>query len=161
MAISMEDVKILREKTGISLAECRKALEEGGSLEAAMEVLKERSAAMAEKKSDRELSNHAVAAYIHPTGGMGVLVDIMCETDFVSQNEEVKQLARDVAMQIASMRPEFLRKEDAPEGTENDMILMEQTFVKDPSLSMKELIAQKIQKFGENIVIAHMTRFGN
>ncbi len=160
MSISMDDVKLLREQTGISLAECRKALEEGTTIEGALEYLRARSATMAEKKADRELESHTVAAYVHPTGSMGVMVDVMCETDFVSQHEEIRQLVKDVAMQVASMNPEFISKTDAPEGTEAELILMEQPFVKDPSFTVKELIAQKIQKFGENIVIAQMTRFG-
>ena len=161
MSISMDDVKALREKTGISLAECRKALEEGGTIEKAMDILREKSASVAAKKADRELGSHAVAAYVHPNGSMGVLVDLMCETDFVSQHEEIKQLARDVAMQVASMRPEYITIAEGGEGAEASLALMEQPFVKDDSLTIKDLVAQKIQKFGENIVIANMTRFGN
>ncbi len=175
--ISIEMVKELREKTGISIAECRKALEEsGGDMAKAIDFLKERSAAVAAKKSDRELGSHAVASYIHPTGGMGVLVDLMCETDFVSQNEEIKILAKDIAMQVASMNPRFIKREDITdaalaeikaEGGDDlearikELVLLEQPFVKNGDLSVRDLIAQAIQKFGENIVIAHMTRYGN
>jgi len=160
MSISMDDVKVLREKTGISLAECRKALEEGVTMEGALEYLRARSGAMAAKKADRELGSHTVASYVHPTGSMGVMVDVMCETDFVSQHEEIRQLVKDIAMQVASMNPRYITRADASEGAEAELVLMEQPFVKDGSFTVQELIAQKIQKFGENIVIAQMTRFG-
>jgi elongation factor Ts len=179
MTISIEAVKELREKTGISLAECRKALEEtNGDLEKSLAFLKERSAIAAAKKSDRELGNHAVAAYIHPTGGMGVLVDLMCETDFVSQNEEIRTLSKDIAMQIASMNPLVIKREDLTEemmetlkseleeGVDieskiKEVTLLEQAFVKNPEIKVQELLAQAIQKFGENIVVSKMIRFGN
>jgi len=179
MTISIEVVKELREKTGISIAECRKALEEtGGDIAKALDFLKERSVISAAKKSDRELGSHAVASYIHPTGGMGVLVDLMCETDFVSGNEEIKALAKDIAMQIASMDPLVIKREDITEemmailkskleeGTDieakiKEVTLFEQPFVKNSEVTVQGLIAQAIQKFGENIVIAHMTRYGN
>lgn len=179
MTISIEAVKELREKTGISIAECRKALEEtSGDMEKALEFLKERSAITAAKKSDRELGSHAVAAYIHPTGGMGVLVDLMCETDFVSGNDEIKALAKDIAMQVASMKPLVIKREDITEEmmatlkTEleeggdieakiKEVTLFEQPFVKNPDLTIRGLVAQAIQKFGENVVISHMTRYGN
>ncbi len=179
MTISIEAVKELREKTGISIAECRKALEEtGGDMEKALEFLKERSAITAAKKSDRELGSHAVAAYIHPTGGMGVLVDLMCETDFVSGNDEIKALAKDIAMQVASMKPLVIKREDITEemmatlkaeleeggdieAKIKEVTLFEQPFVKNPDLTIGGLVAQAIQKFGENVVISHMTRYGN
>lgn len=176
MTISIEAVKELREKTGISLAECRKALEETqGDMAKALDFLKERSAVTAAKKSDRELGSHAVAAYIHPTGGMGVLVDLMCETDFVSQNEEIKALAKDVAMQVASMNPLVIKREQLTEEQKTALVvegvdieekikevtLLEQPFVKNPEMTVQGLIAQAIQKFGENIVIANITRYGN
>ena len=179
MTISIEAVKELREKTGISIAECRKALEEtSGDMEKALEFLKERSAITAAKKSDRELGSHAVAAYIHPTGGMGVLVDLMCETDFVSGNDEIKALAKDIAMQVASMKPFVIKREDITEemmavlkaeleeggdieAKIKEVTLFEQPFVKNPDLTIGGLVAQAIQKFGENVVISHMTRYGN
>ncbi|MFZ2151733.1 MAG: elongation factor Ts [Minisyncoccia bacterium] len=179
MTISIEAVKELREKTGISIAECRKALEEtSGDMEKALEFLKERSAITAAKKSDRELGSHAVAAYIHPTGGMGVLVDLMCETDFVSGNDEIKALAKDIAMQVASMKPLVIKREDITEemmatlkgeleeggdieAKIKEVTLFEQPFVKNPDLTIGGLVAQAIQKFGENVVISHMTRYGN
>jgi elongation factor Ts len=179
MTISIEAVKELREKTGISIAECRKALEETqGDMDKALAFLKERSAITAAKKSDRELGSHAVAAYIHPTGGMGVLVDLMCETDFVSQNEEIKSLAKDIAMQVASMNPLVIKREDITEdmmatlkaeleeGVDietkiKEVTLFEQPFIKNPEMTVQNLVAQAIQKFGENVVVAHMTRYGN
>lgn len=179
MTISIEAVKDLREKTGISIAECRKALEEtSGDMAKALEYLKERSAVAAAKKSDRELGSHAVAAYIHPTGGMGVLVDLMCETDFVSGNEEIKALAKDIAMQVASMKPLVIKRDDITEemmatlkseleaGADieskiKEIALFEQPFVKNPDVTIGGLVAQAIQKFGENVVVAHMTRYGN
>jgi elongation factor Ts len=138
MDISSDQVKELREKTGVSIMECRKALQEaGGDIEAALKILGIRAVASANKKAGRALRAGTVAAYIHNAGQVGVLVQLMCETDFVSKNEEFVALARDIAMHISAMRPA-----DKDE-------LMAQPFIKDPNKTVADLVSAATQKFGE------------
>lgn len=111
--ITPEQVKELREKTGISVMQCRKALEEaGGDFEKALLLLKRKGADVAAKKSDRELGAGTVASYVHSSGTIGAMVTLMSETDFVSKNKEFMDLARDIAMHVAAANPEFLTKEE-------------------------------------------------
>ena len=106
MAVSAELVMQLREKTGISVMECKKALEEaGGDMDKALAILSERSATVAAKKADRELGAGTVASYIHSGSQVGAIVLLSCETDFVSKHEEYVTLARDIAMHLSAMRP--------------------------------------------------------
>lgn len=113
MVITTDEVKELREKTGISVMQCKRALEEaGGDMEKALIVLKKRSKEVASKKGEREFGAGVVASYIHGDGRIGVLLKLSCETDFVAKNLEFKELANDIAMHVAAMDPQFLRKED-------------------------------------------------
>ncbi len=149
----MDDIKQLREETGLSFAQIKKALDEaGGDKEKARIVLSAYSAAQAEKKSDREVAAGAVAAYVHSTGTTGVLLELACETDFVAKNEEFVALAKDLAMHVCAMAPLTI------EGDE-DTALLKQTFIKDGSLTVEGRIAAAIQKFGENIKISRFTRY--
>jgi elongation factor Ts len=148
MAISAEAVKELRDRTGISMMECKKALEEaGGDIEKALKVLMERSAAVAAKKQDRELGAGMVVSYTHNTGQVGAMVLLSCETDFVAKNEEFIALAKDVAMHAAAMRPE------------NETALLEQPFIKDDSKTIKDLLQGGTQKFGERIEVSKLAVF--
>jgi len=111
--ITTEQIKELRDKTGVSVMQCKKALEEaGGDAEKALIILKKKSNDIAAKKSDRNLSGGVVQSYIHGTGNVGVLIELLCETDFVAKNQEFKDLAYDIAMHIAAMNPEFVKKDD-------------------------------------------------
>ncbi len=113
--ISTEQIKELRDKTGVSVMQCKKALEEaGGDLEKAIVILRKVSKQIAEKKADREFGAGTIGSYIHNNGQVGAMVELRAETDFVSGNEEFKTLARDVAMHIAALRPEFLAAADVP-----------------------------------------------
>ncbi|MDP3963574.1 MAG: translation elongation factor Ts [bacterium] len=115
MAISLELIKSLREKTASSLADCRSALEEAkGDLAKAEELLRIRGKKIAEKKSDRAANAGLVEAYVHSNGRVGVLVELRCETDFVARNELFKELAHDLALQIAAMNPKYITAQDAP-----------------------------------------------
>lgn len=115
MAITTDDIKKLRDETGVSVMECKKALEEaGGDAEKAKVVLRKKSAAAAAKKADRTLGSGAVASYIHATGTVGAMVELRSETDFVSKNEEFRRLAYEIAMHVAAMAPAVLRPEDVP-----------------------------------------------
>lgn len=113
MEITSEQIKALREKTGISVMQCKKALEEaGGDAEKAIIILKKKGAEQAAKKADRELGAGVVEAYIHTNGTVGSIVELASETDFVSNNAEFKTLAKDIAMQITATAPEFLKQTD-------------------------------------------------
>ncbi len=107
--ITTEQIKNLRERTGISVMQCKKALEDaGGDTEKAVAFLKKKGAEIADKKAERTLGAGIVQAYIHANGAVGAMVELNCETDFVAKNEEFKALAYDIAMHVAAMRPEFL-----------------------------------------------------
>ncbi len=191
MSISTEVIKQLRDATGVSIMQCKKALEEaGGDIEKAKVILQKYSKAAADKKSDRELGAGTIASYIHQGGSVGVIVELMCETDFVSKNEAFQALAKDIAMHVAALAPEFLRKEDLKEEdtikakevfaeeTEgkpeemkekiiagkldayfNEKTLLEQSFIKDPSKTIRVMLDEATQKFGEKVEITRFTRY--
>ncbi len=117
MEITSEQIKALREKTGISVMQCKKALEEaGGDAEKAIIILKKKGAEQAAKKADRELGAGVIEAYIHSNGLVGSIVELASETDFVSNNAEFKTLAKDIAMQVTATAPEFLKQSDIDEA---------------------------------------------
>jgi elongation factor Ts len=146
--ISTDLIKELRERTGISIAQCKKALEDAsGDLDKALDFLKEAGAAIAEKKASRELRAGVISSYLHNTGNVGALVQLHSETDFVAKNPEFRSLADELAMHITAMNPADLDE------------LLTQPYIKDPSLTIDDLIKRYIQKFGERIEIIRFTRF--
>ncbi len=148
MEISMEEIKTLREETGVSVMKCKKALEEaGGNMDKAKELIKNLSSKAAAKKADRDLSAGIIQSYIHQNNTIGVLINLSCETDFVAKNEDFIKLANDIAMHIAAMMPE---------STED---LLGQGFVKDPETTISKLIEEAILKIGERIEVAEFTRY--
>ncbi len=190
MEISTETLKTLRDKTGVSIMQCKKALEEaGGDMEQAEVILRKRSGAAADKKSDRELGAGAVATYLHG-GEIGAMVLLSSETDFVARNEEFSALAREIAMQVAATNPSFLSDADiAPEARTaaeavfkeevkdkpaemqekilegkmksyfQDQVLLNQPYIKDDSKTVHDLITEASQKFGERVEITRFARF--
>ena len=143
MSISTEVIKQLRDATGVSIMQCKKALEEvEGDVEKAKVILQKYSKAAADKKSDRELGSGAVASYIHQGGSVGVLVELMCETDFVSKNEEFQSLAKDIAMHITALAPMFLKKEDIKE---EDTIKAKEVFAEEVEGKPEELKEKILQ----------------
>jgi elongation factor Ts len=192
MNITTERIKELRDQTGISIMQCRKALEEAqGDMEKAVIILQKQSKAVASKKSDRTLKAGTVASYIHATGTIGAMVELFCETDFVGKNDEFRSVARDIALHIAATNPEFLKKEDISEDMRlkvqeifadevkslpeairakalegkmdayfSERILLDQLFVKDQNITVREIIDGAVQKFGERIEIGRFARFG-
>ena len=141
-------VKELRDKTGVSVMECKKALiEAAGDMQKALEVLSVRAVATAGKKADRTLGAGTVAAYIHNQGQVGALVELSCETDFVSKNEEFIALARDIAMHVSAMPPADVAE------------LLAQPFIKDPSKTIADLISGATQKFGERTELTQFSCF--
>ncbi len=145
--ISAKQIKALRDKTGVSVADCRRALEASSGDEAkALEWLKTNSVKTAEKKGSRSLGAGAVASYIHSNGALGAIVELRSETDFVSKNEAFRALAEDLAMQVAATAPADVKE------------LLEQPFIKEPSKTITDLVNTSIQKFGERIEIGRFNR---
>ncbi len=141
-------VKALRERTGLSFDKIKKALDEAGGDESkAMEVLKAYGADMAGKRSDREVSEGIIEAYIHGNKKVGVLVELLCETDFVARNAEFQQAAKDIAMHLAAMKPADVQE------------ALAQPFVKNPELTLRDVITALVAKIGENIKLGEFVIF--
>jgi len=163
MKISVEAVKELRNRTNAGVLECNKALlEASGDMEKAIAFLQQRGAAIAEKKKDVATTEGVIEAYIHYTKHIGALVELNCETDFVAHTAEFKELAHDLAMQIAATSPQFLTSEEMPPEAETDpqaACLLSQPFIKEPDKTVQEIIAEAIAKVGENIKVRRFARF--
>jgi elongation factor Ts len=195
--VTASAVKSLREKSGAGMVDCKNALvEANGDETAAMDILRKKGMAQAGKKAGRVTAEGAVGSYIHMGGKVGVLVEINCESDFVSRGEEFQQLVKDVAMHIAATDPRYTNRSDVPEadlakerdilmeqlkndpknankpedvlnkiieGRLNkfyeDNVLVDQPFVKDPSKTVGELVAEKVGSIKENITIRRFSRF--
>ncbi len=190
MEITTELVKKLRDETGVSVMQCKKALEEaGGDIEKAKIILRKQSASAATKKADRALGAGLASAYTHAGGSVVGAVVLACETDFVSKNEEFGKLAYGIAMHVAAMDPVWISAEevteedkkaarsvfekqvaDMPEDRRqkalegklqsfvSERVLLDQPFVKDATMSVRQLIEQAIQKFGEKIQVVRFER---
>jgi elongation factor Ts len=161
---SAEDVKKLRDLTGAGVMDCKRALEEaGGDTDKAVAILREKGIARAEKRSDRETSQGLVESYIHAGGRIGVLVEVNCETDFVARTDDFKQLAHDIAMQIAGIDTTLVvNEQDLPadaEGSIEETVLMKQPFIKDGSRTIESLVKDAVAKTGENIQIRRFVRY--
>lgn len=167
-------VKELRERTGAGIMDCRLALDEtGGDIDKAMEVLREKGLASADKKTGRTAAEGLVVSYIHNNGKFGALVEINCETDFVARTDDFQQLANDIALHVVGLRPRYVQDDDVSNeamaagkdefGDEkrflNEVVLMRQGFVRDPGRSVEEVIREAIGKLGENIVVRRFARF--
>lgn len=192
MAISAQLIKELREKTGAGMMDCKKVLvETDGDIDKAIDLLREKGLASAEKKASRIASEGLVASYIH-SGRIGVLVEVNSETDFVAKTDEFKDFVKDIAMQVAASNPEYLCEEDVPQEAidkEKEVLiqqainegkpqhiaekivegrmhkfyervcLLDQPFIKDPSITVNDLLKDKIAKIGENIKIRRFVRY--
>lgn len=155
MSISMDEVKALRAQTGISVMQCKKALEEAdGDAEKALVLLRKKSGAAAAKKADRELGAGAVQAYVHASGDIGAMVLLSCETDFVSKNDEFKQLAYDIAMHAAATNPHFIKREQV---TPEDLAKAREVFedeAKDKPQDKREMIVEgKLKQYLDERVL--------
>jgi len=156
MPSSTEQIKELRELTGAGIMECKRALDEGGSIEGAQKLLKQWGLATAEKKAGREASQGLIESYVHG-GRIGAIVEVNCETDFVARTEDFKTLAREIAMQVASMNPSRLSSQDA--SSDGDVPLLEQPYIRDSSKTVQDLINETIARLRENIVVRRFVRF--
>ena len=180
--ISAQEVKKLRDRTGASMIECKKSLEESsGDVERAMKILQKSGSKIADKKCGRDMSEGYIGSYIHSNGRVGVLTEVSCETDFVAKNKEFQELTHDLAMHIAALNPKYVdeseidaeiikskkeeiseevKKENKPaeilekivEGKVkkcfDEICLMSQPFVKNPEMTIEELVTEKIAKLG-------------
>lgn len=193
MEISAEMVRELREKTGAGIMDCKKALAASKlNFEEAVTVLREKGLASAAKRADKATSEGIVGFYIHAGGKVGVLVEVNCETDFVAKTDEFQSFVKDIAMHIAALNPQYIKREDIPQdviGKERaiyraqaiesgkpekvvekmvdgkiekffqEVCLLEQSFVKNPDITVKGLLTDIMAKLGENMTIKRFVRF--
>jgi elongation factor Ts len=161
--VSAADVKVLRGQTSAGIMECKRALEEAeGDVARAVEILRERGIALAETRAHRVTTQGLVECYIHAGGRIGAMVEVNCETDFVARTDIFKELTHDLAMQVAAMGPIAVSKEDLPpdaEGEPAELCLLLQAFIKDPSRTIQQVIAEAVGKTGENIQVRRFARF--
>ena len=155
--MSTEIIKELRDETGLSLGEIKKALDaSNGDKEKAMAILAEKAKEVAAKKGDRELGAGVIGSYVYGGGSAVAMVELSCETDFVSKNEEFKTLANEIAFHIVALNPSSINNED---GLGEENALLKQSFIKDPSMTIEQKIESAIQKFGENTKIKRFVRY--
>jgi elongation factor Ts len=193
MEISADAIKELRQRTGVGVMDCKKALaESGGNVDEAIDVLRKKGLAKAAKRAGRATAEGLIAAYIHPGGKIGVLVDVNCETDFVARTEDFQNLSKEIAMHIAAMNPIAISREDVPpediekekeilraeaatsgkpekvldkivegrlEKYFTEQCLLEQAYIKNPDITVKDFIYDNIAKLGENITVRRFARY--
>ena len=191
MAITAQQVKELRERTGAGMMECKAALTEAnGDIEAATTILRKRGLAQATKKAGRSTNEGLIGSYIHMGGRIGVLVEVNCESDFVARTEDFQALAREIAMHVAAASPQYVRRDEVPgdvleseraiyrdqvkdkpaqvvdkivEGKLNSfyeqVCLLDQPSIRDPKMTIGQIVQAAIARMGENISIARFVRF--
>ncbi len=193
MAITIDMIKELRESTGAGILECRKALENAnGDMKTALDFLREKGLATAKKRSARAASEGVVEVYSHGGGRVGVLVELNCETDFVGRSEAFRNLAHEIALQVAATSPLYISESDIPaevleheekiasakareegkkeaiipkivEGSikkyKDEFVLLNQSYVRDDSITVQDLINQNIASMGENVIVRRFARF--
>ena len=193
MAITAQQVKELRELTGAGPLDCKNALEQfEGDITRAAEFLREKGPAKAAKKAGRSTNEGIIHTYVHHNHRLGVMLELNCETDFVANTELFRSLANDIALQIANLAPEYIRREDVPQSVieaerelhrrraleegkpeavvdkivdgrmekfYEELVLLEQPFIKDDSVTIGEMITRAIADLGENITLSRFARF--
>ena len=163
MDITTNMIKELREQTGAGIMDCRTALiGTDGDVEKAKELLKEKGLLRAEKKAGRSTGSGLIECYVHTAGRIGAMVELNCETDFVARTDEFKELAHCIAMQVAALDPKFVAKEDIPENVDiepGECCLLLQQYIKDPLMTVNDMIIETIAKVGENIRVSRFTRY--
>ena len=190
-AIDSKTVKILRDKTGAGMMDCKQALQEAkGDVPEAEKILRKKGITVAGKKAGRAANEGCIARYIHHGSKLGVLVEINCETDFVARNDIFRELVKDITQQIAAANPSYVKREDVPASTVESekeiyraqvkdkppqavdkivagklekfystVCLIEQPFVKNTEITIKDHITAKVAQLGENIVVRRFTRW--
>ncbi len=162
MAVDTSKIRQLREETGAPVMDCKRALEEAnGNLDVAKQKLRERGAAIAERKAGRVAAQGMIDSYVHGGGRIGVLVEVNCETDFVARNDDFRRLVHDIAMQVAATDPRWVGNEqEAPaELPDDELPLLRQPFIRDERRTIQDLVHEAIGKLGENIVVRRFTRY--
>lgn len=190
MNFTTDDIKKLREATGVGMMDAKKALQEAENYDEAVAILRKKGHVTLAKKSERVAKQGLVVSYIHGGGRVGVLLELNCETDFVARNEEFKMLAQELAMHIAATAPVYVSREDVPQsvidsekGIYSEQVkdkpesmkeeilsgklekffeqvcLVDQPYVRTPEIKIKDLIAEKVGKIGENIRVKRFSRF--
>ncbi len=193
MEITAELVKTLREKTGVGLMDCKEALKiSNGDMDKAVDHLREKGLAKAQKRAGRAATEGTVAVYIHMGGKIATMVEVNCETDFVAKTDQFQTFAKDVAMQVTAANPSYVKREDVPEAVREkekniyriqakeagkpdkildkiadgkldkfyqEVCLLEQPFIKNPDVVIKDLLEDLISKMGENIMVRRFVRF--
>jgi len=145
--ITVDQIKRLREETGVSISECKKALEEAkGDVKKAKEILKKLGSSFARAKKKKEVKAGLIESYIHSGKKIGAMVELHCESDFVAHSEDFQKLAHELCLQIAAIDPE-------------NIPLLKQLWIRDETKTIKDLIDEYISKFGENIILKRFTRF--
>jgi len=157
-------VKELRDQSGAGVMACRNALLEAkGDIEKAHQILKEKGILKAQKKAERATTQGVIEAYIHTGGRIGAMVEVNCETDFVARTDEFKELAHNLAMQVAAMPPQFISTDEvSEENTDIELqaaCLLLQPYIKDPDKTVQDIIVETIAKVGENIKVTRFARF--
>jgi elongation factor Ts len=162
LEVTVETIKALRERTGAGIMDCKRALQRvDGDPDRAEQILRDQGIAAAAKKASRATNQGLVEPYAHSGGRIGALVEVNCETDFVARTPEFKQLAHDLAMQVAAMSPTYVDVDDVPEGEQvvhQESCLMQQPFIRDPAKSVQDLVNETIGRLGENIRISKFAR---
>jgi elongation factor Ts len=193
MAITAEQVKQLREKTGAGMMDCKVALTEaGGDMDKAVDILRKKGLASAAKRAGRATKDGVIGHYIHMGGKVGVLVEVNCETDFVARTDDFQRLAKELAMHIAAADPKFVKRDDIPaevlekekeiyraqfansgkpanvidkiaegklESYYSQVCLLDQPSVRDPNITVQQMIANAAAKTGENVTVSRFARF--
>lgn len=193
MAVTIDQIKKLREQTGVSMMACKKALEDSnGDFDKAIEFLRKKGMAKAQARSEKTTGEGVIASYIHSNNKIGVLVHLACETDFVAKNDDFKEIARNLAMHIAASAPLYISPEEVPQelidkekeiwkdqlksegkpekiweqimqGKENkfrdEISVLRQPYVKNPEISVEQMINDAVTKLGENIKLVKFVRY--
>ena len=163
MPISSEDVKKLRDLTGAGMLDCKKALDEtDGDFEKAKDILRQKGFEAMAKRAERSTSEGVIAHYIHHNQRIGALVELNCESDFVARTEDFRNLAKQIALQVAGANPLYVSSAEMPDGAEGEpeaVVLLLQPFLQDESRTIQDLVSETISKTGENIRVRRFSRF--
>jgi elongation factor Ts len=161
MPATTEQIRELRERTGAGIMDCKRAIDDAsGDLEEAEKLIKKRGLEGVSKKTGREANQGIVESYIHGGGRIGALVEVNCETDFVARTPQFRELAHEIAMQVAAMNPTRLSAEDpSMDGADGDVPLLDQPFIRDQAKTIRDLVHEGIVALGENIVVRRFARF--
>ena len=163
MEVSVEAIKALRDQTGAGIMDCKRALQQAnGDPQEAEQILRKKGIAAAATRASRETNQGLIESYIHSGGRIGAMVEVNCETDFVARTSDFKELAHDLAMQVAAMSPLYVDSADVPKGKDinsQESCLMQQPFIKDPTKTVADTVNEIVGRLGENVRVRKFARF--